>query len=110
MSKYDKEKVLKIRIGGNGGKKSSKPGGCYKSGRDGNSGKWKSKIANLENKVNKQKRHFSVFNTADNYGLDNKKSDDPEKEYGNSKHSDLTRQESLFQTFQEGVAWESSIY
>ena len=40
----------------------------------GNNGKWKSKIAMIENKAKKQKRQLSVFNTKAKYGLDNEES------------------------------------
>ena len=46
----------------------------------------------LDKKVRNQKRQFSVFNTADKPGSENKESDESDKENGNRKHSDLTYQ------------------
>ena len=55
-------------------------------------GKWKYKIAILENKFSNQKMQLSVFNTVVKPGSDNEESDGLDKEDGNREHSVLTRQ------------------
>ena len=90
LSKTDKDKVLRIDSGRNGGKKANKLGGRSKSEGGGNDGKLKSKIEILEKKAKNQKRQLSAFNTAAKYGLENEESDKSDKEDGNNKNSDLT--------------------
>ena len=58
LSKSNKDKVLKLHSSRNGGNGHSNSGGHSKLGVGGNNsqGKWKSKIAIIENKVKHQKR------------------------------------------------------
>ena len=51
-----------------------------------------SKIYMIEKKFMNQKRHLLVFNNASKPGSYNEDSDGSDKEYGNRKHSALTRQ------------------
>ena len=62
LSKSDKCKVLKVRSGRNGGKKSSKSVGHSNSGVGINNGQggWKSKITMLKKEVRNQNRHLFV--------------------------------------------------
>ena len=89
------DKVLKVSININGGKKSTKSGGQSNSGGGSinRHGKCKSKISMLKKKVRNQKRQLSVFNTTAKPGSENEESGVSEKEDGNRKHSALTRQE-----------------
>ena len=94
LSKNEKGKVLKARSNRNGRNKSTNSGGQTNCGGANNNvhGKWKSRISMLENKARNQKRQMLVFNNTAKPGSDDEESDVSEKEYGNLKHDDLTRQ------------------
>ena len=49
----------------------------------------------LEKKAKNQKRQLVVFNTVDNPGLDNKDSDDLDREEGNRNNSAMIHQGNL---------------
>ena len=77
LSKNDKYKVLKACSNRNRGNNYTKSGGQSNLGGGSNNGhgKWKSKIAMLENKFINQKSQMSVFNTSAKPGSEDEESD-----------------------------------